>query len=81
MTGATTQIYVYLPDESVAVWRPVLAEHLEGDIYRILDQPYDMADERWEFGPGEKVICRMIDLYEGRVLAATASAVLPLQKR
>jgi hypothetical protein len=70
----TSTIYIALPDEAVAVWRPVLAEHLGGDRYRILEQPYDAANERWEFLPGEEVICEETRLYGGLVLVAHGRA-------
>jgi hypothetical protein len=34
-----TEIYMALLDEGVDVWRPVLAERLHDDVYRIVDQP------------------------------------------
>jgi hypothetical protein len=49
-------IYVYLPEEAVDVWRPVAAEHLEGDVYRIVDGP--PSDEVWQFNQGDIVRCR-----------------------
>jgi hypothetical protein len=52
------EVFVYLPEELVDVWAPVLAEHLFDDVYRIADQPYDPSLERWEFVPGEEVVCR-----------------------
>ena len=46
------QIFVRLMDEPVDVWRPVRAEHFEGDRYRIVEQPYDRESEEWQFGAG-----------------------------
>ncbi len=63
-------IYVALPDEAVQVWKPVLAEHLGGNRYRIIDQPYDRSIERWEFVPGDEVVCERVRAYEGEILAA-----------
>ena len=34
-------VYVKLLEEDVDVWRPVEAERLEGDRYRLLDGPPD----------------------------------------
>jgi hypothetical protein len=65
------QIFVRVLDEAVDVWRPVQARHRFGNIYRIIDQPYDRDDETWEFGPGEEVICALIDSSGGQILAAT----------
>jgi hypothetical protein len=64
-------IYVFLPDEAVDTWRPVQAEHLHDNVYRILDQPYDRDLETWQFEPGDEVQCEFVTCYEGRVLAAT----------
>jgi hypothetical protein len=50
-------IYVALLDEDVDVWRPVAAEHLEGDLYRLLDETPE--GEVWEFATGDVVRCRM----------------------
>jgi hypothetical protein len=70
MTG-TKKIYVFLLNEGVDVWRPVRAEHLGGNVYRIVSQPYDRDIESWQFEPGDEVICEMIESSEGRILAAT----------
>jgi hypothetical protein len=64
-------IFVRLLDEGVDVWRPVQAEPLHGDIYRILDQPYDRETERWEFTPGDEVVCELIESSADRILAET----------
>ena len=73
MSGIT-QIYVGLLDEGVDVWRPVQAEHLYGNTYRILDQPYDRETESWQFEPGDRVICDSLASSDGPILAATKSA-------
>ena len=70
MTGIA-QIYIALLDEGVDVWRPVQAECLSGDTYRILSQPYDRDIESWQFEPGDVVLCEMIESSDGRILAAT----------
>ena len=64
-------IYMYLPDEAVDTWRPVQAEHLHDNVYRILNQPYDRDDEIWQFEPGDEVVCEMVESSDGRILAAT----------
>ena len=51
-------IYVALLDEGVEVFRPVQAELLHDNVYRILEQPYDRTVEHWAFAPGEAVVCR-----------------------
>lgn len=70
----TTQIYVGLLDEAVEAWRPVLAEHVRGDIYRILPQPYDRDSESWAFEPGDYVVCKLLRTSQGEILAATLEA-------
>jgi hypothetical protein len=70
----TITIYVALPDEAVQVWRPVLAQHLGGDRYRIIEQPYDRSVERWEFVPGDEVVCKLIPAQDGEILAAQRHA-------
>jgi len=67
----TAQIYIALLDEGVDVWRPVQAEWLSGNTYRILSQPYDRDIESWQFEPGDLVLCEMIESSDGRILAAT----------
>lgn len=68
------QTYIALLDEGVDVWRPVQAEHLRGNVYRILSQSYDRTTESWQFEPGDKVLCEMIDSSAGRILAAIRKA-------
>ena len=67
----TVQIYISLRDEGVDVWRPVQAEHLTGDEYRVSIQPYDRLIESWQFEPGDVVICEKVESAEGPILAAT----------
>ncbi|MBI4570522.1 MAG: hypothetical protein HY723_01120 [Chloroflexi bacterium] len=72
--SASVQIFVRLLNEAVDVWRPVRAEQLDQDVYAILNQPYDREIEAWQFEPGDKVVCEMIDLSDSRILAATKRA-------
>jgi hypothetical protein len=65
-----SKIFVSLIDEGVDVWRPVLAEQLRDNIYRIAYQPYDRELETWQFEPGNEVICELVDASEGRIFAA-----------
>jgi hypothetical protein len=46
-------IYVALLDEGTDCWRPVAAEHISADLFRIADEPPE--DEQWEFQPGQIV--------------------------
>lgn len=73
MSGNTT-IYLSLLDENVDVRRPVQAEHIAGNVYLIVNQPYDRDVERWAFEPGARVVCEPVDTSEGRVLAAVRLA-------
>jgi hypothetical protein len=63
-------------DEGVDVWRPVRAVHIQDDIYRIVEQPYDRGLETWQFAPGEDVVGEIIEASEGRILAATKPATV-----
>lgn len=56
-------IYVELLDEGVECWRPVEAERIEGDLYRILGAPSD--DERWAFPSRSIVRCSHRVLQDG----------------
>ena len=49
-------IYVFMLEEGTDCWRPVNAEHLHDDLYKILDTPDD--DEVWQFNQGDVVRCR-----------------------
>lgn len=64
----TETIYVYLPNEAVDVWAPAGAEHIQDDIYRILDCRGE--DDEMQFGKGELVRCRLQRLSEGEFLVA-----------
>lgn len=70
MTEAA-EIFVRLLDENVDVWRPVKAEQIAADRFRILDQPYDRGTERWEFEPGDEVVCELVSSDDDDFLAAT----------
>jgi hypothetical protein len=68
------QIYIALLDEGMDVWRPVQAERLNGNTYRILSQAYDRSIESWQFEPGDVVLCEMVESSDGCILAATRKA-------
>jgi len=55
MINAAT-VYVALLDEGVDVWRPVQAEYLGADLYRLTGAPPD--DEAWPFAIGDVVRLR-----------------------
>jgi hypothetical protein len=69
-----TEIFVNLIDEPVAVRRPVQAVHLRDDVYEIADQTYDRGSEKWEFEPGDLVVCEFVDSDDGAVLTAVSRA-------
>lgn len=50
-------IYVRLLAEGTDVWRPVQAECVSENIYRISSANANSEDETWEFNTGELVIC------------------------
>ena len=48
-----TTIYIKLLDEGSDAYRPVIAEKIDKNIYKISDgNSYDSEDETWEFIPG-----------------------------
>lgn len=67
-------IYVGLLGEGLNVWRPIQADHIEADLYLIVDQAYDRVSESWECEPGERVRCRLVDSSDGQILAAVRRA-------
>jgi hypothetical protein len=69
MSGPT-EIFVSLLDEQIDVRRPVQAEHVHDDVYKIIAQPYNHEIETWQFEPGDEVVCELVDSNEGRILAA-----------
>jgi hypothetical protein len=72
---STATVYIRLMDEGTDVFRPTLADQIEGDCYRLRPaEDYDPDDERWEFLPGQLVRCQYIELSGGRRLVAVALA-------
>jgi len=68
--AASIEIYMLLLDEGVDVWRPVRAQHVAGDVYRIIEEAPDPEDEHWQFPPGALVRCRRQMLSGGACLVA-----------
>ena len=68
-TAQLTKIYVYLLNEGVDVWRPVDAEKVENDLYRLVGSPPDET-EHWEFPTGSVVRAEIRSLSEGPTLVA-----------
>jgi hypothetical protein len=61
----TERVIIMMPllDEGVEVWRPVEAEPLDNDRYRIVGPIPD--DEEWAFAPGSIVIGSLSTFYGG----------------
>jgi hypothetical protein len=58
-------IHVYLLEEGTDVWRPVSAEFIRDDIYRITGKPADDT-EHWEFATGDIVRCKQQNFSGGK---------------
>ena len=52
----TTLVYVAILNEGIDVWRPVQAEHVADDLYRLIGEQPD--DEAWPFAIGDVVRCK-----------------------
>jgi len=64
------EIYVSLPDEKEGkhtICEPVKAEHLRGNLYRIVSENADPENERWEFQTGDKVRCKRSRFDDGTI--------------
>jgi hypothetical protein len=55
------KIHVYLPEEAVDCWFPARAEHLGGDLYRLIDPSPE--DPVLEFHQWDVVRCRTKTFY------------------
>jgi hypothetical protein len=66
--GEHCTVYVYLLDEGVDVWRPVIAEKVGPGLFR-LNGPVPEY-ESWQFQPGQVVPCEERALSGGPVLVA-----------
>ena len=71
----TAEIFVRLLNEDVVVWRPVRADRLADDVYLIVDQAYDRSVETWEYEPGQRVVCGLVEGDEGPFRAAARRVV------
>ena len=63
------KIYMALLDEGIDVWRPIDAERLGPDIFRVIGPVPD--GETWAFQPGEVVRCQKRKLSDGTHEVAT----------
>jgi hypothetical protein len=76
VNATRTKIYVYLLDEGTDVWRPVDAEKVADDLYRLIGSPPDDT-ENWEFQTGSVVRVENRTLSDGPALVAVESAHPP----
>ena len=61
------EIYIKLLDEGVDCWRPVKAQKLGENKYKIIGTDhYDPDNEKWEFLPGDIVECQQKKLSGGQ---------------
>lgn len=56
-TNNNIEIYVYLLAEGTHVWRPVQAEKLSDNLFRIISINPNPEDENWQFSAGDIVKC------------------------
>lgn len=68
------EIYVYLLEEGTDVWRPVQAEKLGYNTFRILSNNPDPEDEKWQFKTGDIVKCEM------RMLSNSNKCLVAIEK-
>jgi hypothetical protein len=68
MSEEQVVILVELLDEGVECWRPVAAQRLSEDTYRIVDPVPE--GETWQFQPGQIVRCKRRRLSDGVRLTA-----------
>ena len=64
------RIYIYLLNEGTDCWRPVDAERVNSDSFKIISVNPDPEDEDWQFQTGSIVRCEERELSVGRVLVA-----------
>jgi hypothetical protein len=68
------EIYVYLLDEGVDTWRPVKAEKLNDNLFRIVSDNPDPEDEKWQFSTGDIVKC------EERILSNSKKCLVAIER-
>src|SRR4051794_19142327 len=75
-SAMTEQIYMYLEDEGVKVWRPVPAWKVGPQTYIVLRPgDYDPDDEHWQFPPGSIVDVESRQLDGAPALVAVRSSL------
>jgi hypothetical protein len=65
-----TTIYIYLEDEGTDVWRPVSAEPIGNNLFKIPESTKVPDYETWQFLPGTVVRCTFGKLSGGERLIA-----------
>jgi hypothetical protein len=68
-------VYVKLLNEGTEVYRPVVANKIQDNIYQLIEQNYDSEDEHWEFLPGSIVIVEERSLSGSNVLVAISRSI------
>ena len=71
MSPGIVTVHVALLNEGTDCWRPVKAESLGGDCYRLIGPIPE--DEVWQFQPDETVRCAMHNFSDGDGLLAIES--------
>src|SRR6185312_7732415 len=72
--AAVTTIHVNMIGQGISILRPVQAEHLTRDIYRIVEAVPE--GERWKYETGQAVRCRKQKLSSGKALVAFEEVIL-----
>jgi hypothetical protein len=72
--AAVTTIHVNMIGQGISILRPVQAEHLTRDIYRIVEPVPE--GERWKYETGQAVRCRKQKLSSGKALVAFEEVIL-----
>ncbi|MGA8594218.1 MAG: hypothetical protein WB676_05680, partial [Bryobacteraceae bacterium] len=72
--AALATIHVNVIGQGISLLRPVQAEHVARDIYRIIEPVPE--GERWRYGTGQTVRCRKQKLASGKALVAFEEIVL-----
>jgi len=61
------EIHIKLLDEGTDCWRPVRAQRLGENKYKIIGiDNYDSDNEKWEFLPGDIVCCAEKEFSDGK---------------
>ena len=62
------QIYIRVTGSRGPAWRPVEAERIEGDVYRITGSATPASGESWEFASQDLVRCKPYELTDDDVV-------------